>query len=194
MIKNVCVFASSSNNLEECFYKDSAEFGALLGRAGMNIVYGGSRLGMMFACAQAVKENGGNIIGVMPEKLYNFGVGNPEDCEDFILTKGMRERKAKMDEISDAVVALAGGFGTLEELSEMIVQKQLGYNNKPIVILNTNGFYDDLIRFFDTIIRKKLAKESSQALYYVASKPLEAVEYIQKYIPGSIESKFVSKT
>ena len=194
MIKNVCVFASSSNNLEECFYKDSAEFGALLGRAGMNIVYGGSRLGMMFACAQAVKVNGGNIIGVMPEKLYNFGVGNPEDCEDFILTKGMRERKAKMDEISDAVVALAGGFGTLEELSEMIVQKQLGYNNKPIVILNTNGFYDDLIRFFDTIIRKKFAKESSQALYYVASKPLEAVEYIQKYIPGSIESKFVSKT
>ncbi len=193
MIKNVCVFASSSNNLDECFYRDSAEFGALLGRAGMNIVYGGSRLGMMFACAQAVKHNGGHIIGVMPQRLYDFGVGNPEDCAEFILTKGMRERKAKMDEISDAVVALSGGFGTLEEISEMIVQKQLGYNNKPIVILNTDGFYDDLIRFFDTIIRRNFAKESSKDLYYVASTPAQAIEYIQKYTPQKVESKFVSK-
>lgn len=194
MIKNVCVFASSSNNLDECFYRDSAEFGALLGRAGMNIVYGGSRLGMMFACAQAVKQNGGHIIGVMPQRLYDFGVGNPEDCAEFILTKGMRERKAKMDEISDAVVALSGGFGTLEEISEMIVQKQLGYNNKPIVILNTDGFYDDLIRFFDTIILRNFAKESSKDLYYVASTPNQAIEYIQKYAPQTVESKFVLKT
>ncbi len=194
MIKNVCVFASSSNNLDECFYRDSAEFGALLGRAGMNIVYGGSRLGMMFACAQAVKQNGGHIIGVMPQRLYDFGVGNPEDCAEFILTKGMRERKAKMDEISDAVVALSGGFGTLEEISEMIVQKQLGYNNKPIVILNTDGFYDDLIRFFDTIILRNFAKESSKDLYYVASTPNQAIEYIQKYTPQTVESKFVLKT
>ena len=117
MIKNVCVFASSSNNLKECFYKDASELGKLLGQAGMNIVYGGSRLGLMYACASSVKTNGGKICGVMPQKLKDFGVGNPEDCDDFILTSGMRERKAKMDEISDAVIALAGGFGTLEEIS-----------------------------------------------------------------------------
>ena len=148
MIKNVCVFASSSNNLKECFYKDASELGKLLGQAGMNIVYGGSRLGLMYACASSVKANGGKICGVMPQKLKDFGVGNPEDCDNFILTSGMRDRKAKMDEISDAVIALAGGFGTLEEISEMIVQKQLGYNNKPIILLNTDGFYNNLIKFF----------------------------------------------
>ena len=91
----------------------------------MNIVYGGSRLGMMYASASAVRENGGKVIGVMPKRLKDMGYGNPEDCDEFILTTGMRERKAKMDEISDAVIALPGGFGTLEEISEMIVQNNL---------------------------------------------------------------------
>ena len=138
-MRNICVFASSSNNLENIFYKDASELGALLGQSGMNIVYGGSRLGMMYACASQVKLNGGKVIGVMPGRLYDIGFGNPDDCDEFILTTGMRERKAKMDEVSDGVIALAGGFGTLEEISEMIVQKQLGYNNKPIILLNTNA-------------------------------------------------------
>ena len=103
----------------------------------------------------------------------------------------MRERKAKLDELSDAVVAIAGGFGTLEELSELIVQKQLGYNNKPIVILNTDGFYDRLIDFFDTIITRNFANEESRKLYYIAKTPLEAIEYIKNYKPEDIGSKFV---
>ncbi len=183
MLKNVCVFASSSDNLDEIFYKDASELGALLGKSGMNIVYGGSRLGMMYACAKGVKDNGGKIIAVMPERLYDFGVGNREDCDEFYLTSGMRERKAKMDELSDAVVAIAGGFGTLEEISEMIVQKQLGYNSKPIVILNTNGFYDDLIRFFETIISGNFGKAQTRDLYYIASTPAEVLEFLAQYTP-----------
>ena len=191
MIKNVCVFASSSNNLKECFYKDASELGKLLGQAGMNIVYGGSRLGLMYACASSVKANGGKICGVMPQKLKDFGVGNPEDCDNFILTSGMRERKAKMDEISDAVIALAGGFGTLEEISEMIVQKQLGYNNKPIILLNTDGFYNNLIKFFDEIITLNFAKESTRELYYIADSPELAINYLKSYNPQEI--KFAGK-
>ena len=187
MIKNICVFASSSNQLKECFYKDASELGTLLGHAGMNIVYGGSRLGLMYACASAVKANGGKICGVMPQKLRDFGVGNPEDCDEFILTSGMRERKAKMDEISDAVIALAGGFGTLEEISEMIVQKQLGYNTKPIIILNTDGFYNNLINFFDDIIKQSFAKESSRYLYHIASAPEEVIRYIESYNPENVK-------
>ena len=183
MIKNTCVFASSSNSLDDIFYKDAAELGLLLGKNGINIVYGGSRLGMMYACASKVKENGGKIIGVMPQKLFDLGCGNPEDCEEFYLTSGMRERKAKMDEISDAVIALAGGFGTLEEISEMIVQKQLGYNTKPIVILNTKGYYNNLIQFFDTIISEKFAKKSIENLYYLAENPLDAIDYLKQYEP-----------
>ena len=190
-IKNICVFASSSNYLEEIFYKDARDLGLLIGSNGYNIVYGGSKLGMMFTCASAVKEAGGRIIGVMPEKLANMGCANPEDCDDFVLTLGMRERKAKLDELSDAVVAIAGGYGTLEELSELIVQKQLGYNNKPIVILNTDGFYNKLIEFFETIISRNFANIESKKLYFVAQTPEEAIDYIKNYVPNKIEAKFV---
>lgn len=193
MIKNVCVFASSSNQLEECFYEASSKLGELLGKSGMNVVYGGSRLGMMYACASKTRENGGKVIGVMPQRLVDFGVGNPEDCDEFFLTSGMRERKAKMDEISDAVVAVAGGFGTLEEISEMIVQKQLGYNGKPIVILNTDGFYDSLIDFFETIINRNFAKDSTRELYYIAKTPEEVVECLLNYVPQVAGSKFMLK-
>ena len=175
MINNICVFASSSNHLDEIFYKDAHELGFLIGKNGYNIVYGGSKLGMMYACASAVKKAGGKIIGVMPERLANMGCANPEDCDEFVLTVGMRERKAKLDEMSDAVVAIAGGYGTLEELSELIVQKQLGYNKKPIVILNTDGFYDKLIEFFETIINRSFANPEARKLYYVARTPLEAM-------------------
>ena len=180
-MKNICVFASSSNKLDKAFYQDAEKLGTLMGQNGMNIVYGGSRLGMMYACASAVKSNGGHIIGVMPQRLYDMGFGNSEDCDDFILTSGMRERKAKMDEISEGVVALPGGFGTLEEISEMIVQKQLGYNNKPIVMLNTNGFYDNLVSFFESIIDNNFAKQETNNLFYLAKTPEEVVNYIQEY-------------
>ena len=181
MLKNICVFASSSNNLDTIFYNDAAELGRQMGLNSLNIVYGGSRLGAMYACASSVKKYGSKILAVMPRKLYDIGVGNPDDCDEFYLTEGMRERKAKMDELSDAVVALAGGFGTLEEISEMIVQKQLGYNNKPIVLLNTNGFYNHLINFFNDIITNNFAKKDTENLYHIANTPEEVVSYLKKY-------------
>ena len=144
------------------------------------MVYGGSSLGLMWACAEQVKKNGRQIIGVMPERLHNMGVYT-DDCVELFVTPCMRSRKAKMDELSDGVVALAGGFGTLEELSEMIVQKQLGYNNKPIVLLNTNGFYDKLIEFFEEIIKQNFASKKARNLYYVAQTAEEAIEYIKNY-------------
>lgn len=180
MIKNICVFASSSNYLEEAFYEDSRELGKLIGENGFNIVYGGSTLGMMWACAEQVKLNGGKVYGVMPQRLVDMGC-RTDNCDEFHLAVGMRDRKQKMDEISDAVIALAGGFGTLEELAEMIVQKQLGYNKKPIVILNTNGFYDKLLEFFDVIVEEKFANRISKDLYFVAKNPQEAIDYIKTY-------------
>ena len=147
-IKNVCIFSSSSNSLDVVYYKNAEILGELLAKSGFNVVYGGSKLGIMYRVSKAAKDNGAKVTGIMPEKLYDLGVSE-SFCDEFYLTKGMRERKAKLDEKSDAVIALPGGFGTLEELSEMIVQKQLCYNNKPIVILNTAGFYDYLLKFFE---------------------------------------------
>jgi hypothetical protein len=179
-INRVCVFCSSSNSLAPQYYEEAKDLGRLLGQNGYDIVYGGSTLGLMWACASCVQNNGGKVYGVMPQRLVDMGC-KTDNCDEFYLTAGMRERKAKIDEISDAVIALAGGFGTLEELSEMIVQKQLGYNKKAIVILNTNGFYDKLIDFFEEMIEQKYAKENVRDLYYVASKPQEVIEYINTY-------------
>ena len=179
-IKRICIFASSCNYLEKSYYEVASEFGELLAKSGFDMVYGGSSLGLMWACAEQVKKNGRQIIGVMPERLHNMGVYT-DDCVELFVTPCMRSRKAKMDELSDGVVALAGGFGTLEELSEMIVQKQLGYNNKPIVLLNTNGFYDKLIEFFEEIIKQNFASNKARNLYYVAQTAKEAIEYIKNY-------------
>ncbi len=180
MIDNVCVFASSCNFLDKVYYDDAKELGRLLAQNNMNMVYGGSCLGLMWACAKEVKANGKRLIGIMPEKLKEMDVFS-DYCDEFYVTPCMRSRKAKMDEMSDAVVALPGGFGTLEELSEMIVQKQLGYNKKAIVILNTNGFYDNLLKFFDDIIQQKFANKKAENLYYIANTPQEAVEYLKNY-------------
>lgn len=189
-IKNICVFCSSSDYLDDIYYKDAKELGILIGQNGYNIVYGGSTLGMMWACASEVKNNGGKIYGVMPQRLVDMGC-RTDNCDEFFLAQGMRERKQKMDEISDAVIVMAGGFGTLEEFAEMLVQKQLGYSKKAIVILNTNEYYDKLLEFFEKIIENKFANRFVRNLIYVASTPQEAVEYIKNYAePQSTPSKF----
>ena len=180
-IKNICVFASASNDLSEVYYKDAQQLGILIAQSGYGLVYGGSRRGLMYACAGAAKQAGGRVYGVMPEKFADIGLANPEDCNEFYLTKGMRERKAKLDELSDAVIAIAGGFGTLEEISEMITQKQLGYSNKPIVILNTNGLYDSLVKFFENIINQGFADKGLRSIYYIAKSPEDALSYIKSY-------------
>ena len=185
MIKTVCVFASSSNYLDEVYYKDAKELGRLLGQNGYDVAYGGSNLGLMWACAEQAKGNGAKLVGVMPEKLQSMGVFT-EGCDEFHVTVGMRERKAKLDSISDAVIALAGGFGTLEELSEMIVQKQLGYNKKPVILLNTNGFYDKLNEFFEVVIEQKFANKNMRSIYYIANTPQEAIDYLKTYKPSDL--------
>ena len=143
MQHNVCVFSSSSSTLAPIYYEHARVLGELLGKNNMNLVYGGSKVGTMYEIAKSAKENGSKIIGVMPEKLYNFCV-SWDKCDEFYLTKDMRSRKAKLDECSDCVIAMAGGFGTLEELSEMFVQKQLGYNvaNNPQEAINYILNYD----------------------------------------------------
>ena len=179
-IKNICIFCSSSDSLEEIYYKDAELLGKLLGENGYNVVYGGSKLGLMYKVAKNAQDSGSKVIGIMPEKLYDLGVSE-SFCDEFYLTSGMRERKALLDEKSEGIIALAGGFGTLEELSEMIVQKQLCYNNKPIIILNTANFYDNLLKFFENIVYKKFASKNAKTLYYVANSPYEAINYLKNY-------------
>ena len=180
MIKKICVFASSSSKVDKCYNEAAEKLGYLLAENGFDIVYGGSSLGLMWACAGTAYKNGANVYGVMPERLYNMGVATDSGVE-LTVTECMRTRKAEMDRMSDAVVALPGGFGTLEELSEMIVQKQLGYNNKPVIMLNTNGFYNKLVEFFDTIIMQNFGKGGHREIYYIAETPEDVVKYLKNY-------------
>lgn len=181
-IKTICVYSSSANNLEQKYYEAAKELGILMGQNGFDLVYGGGTLGTMWINARAVKDFGGKVFGVIPEKLHALGIEN-YDCDELFVTKCMRSRKQKMDDLSDATIAIAGGFGTLEELSEMIVQKQLGYSTKAIVILNTDGFYDNLLKFFDEMIAKNFATSNSNELYFVAQTPKDAIKYLKNYTP-----------
>jgi uncharacterized protein (TIGR00730 family) len=176
------VYSSSSNILSQIYYQVAQELGMLMGKEGFNLIYGGGTLGTMYANANAVKDFGGKVIGVIPKKLHSLGIEN-QDCEQLIVTKCMRSRKDKLDKLADAAIALAGGFGTLEELSEMITQKQLGYNDKAIVILNTNGFYDDLLKFFEKMIKENFANQTSNQLFFVATTPTEVIDYLKNYKP-----------
>ncbi|MBP7212015.1 TIGR00730 family Rossman fold protein [bacterium] len=181
-IKKICVYSSSSKYLREKYYEISRELGRIMVANGYDLVYGGGSTGTMIENAKAVKSAGGKVTGIIPEKLRHLEVEN-KDCDELIITPEMRSRKEKLDVLSDATIAISGGFGTLEELSEMIVQKQLGYNDKAIVILNTDGFYDDLLKFFDRIMSENFANEVARELYYVAKTPQEAVDYINTYVP-----------
>ena len=180
MKKKICVYCSSSDFLDDIYYEAASEIGELIAKSGFDFVYGGGNLGMMHKAASRAKMFGAKIYGVIPEKLHNLGVLS-DDCDELYITQTMRERKDKMDNLSDCVLALAGGYGTLEELSEMIVQKQIGYNNKAIVILNTNGFYNDLIKFFERIENDHFTKNIKRELYYIADNPKKAIEYFLNY-------------
>ena len=186
-MKNICVFCSASNGLEESYYSEARKMGELLAKNNYNLIYGGSSLGIMGNISKVAKENGAKIIGVIPEKLHEICKhANSNIYDEYVVTKDMRDRKAKMDELSDGFIILPGGFGTLEEVSEMIDQKILGYNNKPIVFLNTNHFYDNLFEFFEQIILEKFAQTKVSYYYYLAHTPEEVIGYLQNYVPNKL--------
>lgn len=194
-MKKVCVYCSASDGINEIYYKDAKKLGELLGENGYDLVYGGSDFGLMGAVAQSAKQNGSKICGIMPKKIYEMVKHEGGCCDEFVLTEGMRDRKEKLDSFSDATITLAGGFGTLEEISEMIDQKILGYNTKPIVFLNTNNFYDKLFEFFSQIVEQNFARKKTLSLFYLAQTPQEAIEYLRNYVPNeppkSVEDIYV---
>lgn len=178
--KTVCVFCSSSESIPEVYFKASEELGALLVAHNFNLVYGGGNLGLMGSVARVFKKHNAKITGVIPQKIYN-SINPFEGHHEIIITKTMSERKGIMFEKAYGFVALPGGFGTLEEVLEVITLKQLGYIDKPIAFLNTNNFYDALFQQFEVIFKEKFAKESNRDLYFVSNAPSKIVEYLVNY-------------
>lgn len=191
MDKIICIYSSSSCAIDRCYFNVAEELGEAIALRGDTLLFGGGLIGLMGATAKAVHRHHGKVIGVIPKALNVKGVVY-ETCDELIVTEGMRERKAVMDARSDAFIALPGGFGTLEEILEIITLKQLKYHNKPIAILNVNGFYDRLLMQFEEIIDQRFAKPESKGLYHVMNTPNQALEYIDSYQPMVINEKWLT--
>lgn len=186
---NICVFSSSSNAISEKYFEAAEQLGCLIASGGHTLVNGGANVGLMEAVTLAVNKSGAKTIGVIPELMVNRSLESG-NLHEVIVTKDMMERKAKMRELSDAFIALPGGFGTLEEILEVITLKQLLYHNKPIVFVNTNNFFDNLFKQFDISCEEQFAKDVSKKMYFVTESVEEAMEYIENYKEEVIDAKW----
>jgi len=189
MNKTICVFCSSSDRLKPVFYDAARELGTRIGLEGDRLVYGGTAVGLMGETARSAKENGAHVTGVIPKRIHDAGIGW-DQIDEYIITTDMRERKALLSERADAFIALPGGFGTLEEILEVMTLKQLGYHQKPVLFLNTDRFYDPLLAHFDTLYAQRFAKESFRSLYFSAAHVDEAYGYIKTYQAEVSEAKW----
>ena len=184
LMKTICVFCSSSDSIDEIYFKTAIDLGCQIGDLNVDLVYGGGGIVLMVAVARSVHKNGGRVVGVFPE----FFREKNEDFEyveadELIIAETMRVRKAIMDERADAFVVLPGGVGTLEESIEIMSMKQLGLTDKPLVFVNTNNFYDGLISNLRKMVSLKFVKSSILELFAVCPNPSSALEFILSYQP-----------
>ncbi len=185
----ICVYCSSSDAVPEKYLVAAEETGRILASRGHSLIYGGASVGSMGAVARGTKDNSGEVTGVIPEKLHIHGLSF-SSLDKEIITPTMRERKMIMEEAADAFLALPGGIGTLEEIFEVMVLKQLGYHNRPVVFTDIDGFYTPLFGFLESLYREHFMKEHTRGQYYLAESPLKAIEYIENYTPPETVDKW----
>ncbi len=186
---NICVFSSSSNAIHDIYFEEAENLGKLIAKGNHTLINGGANVGLMEAVTIAASKAGAKTIGIIPEKLIGRSLAS-ENSHEVVVTSDMQERKARMRDISDAFIALPGGFGTLEEILEVITLRQLSYHTKPIVFVNTNHFFDHLFRQFEVSYNEMFAKEIYRELYSIAENSQEAIDYITGYVPFELDSKW----
>lgn len=171
---NICVFGASSEDLRREYFDEAHRLGALIAARGHTLVYGGGRGGLMGACAAGVLESGGELIGVAP-RFFDVGEILLKDRGEFLFTDTMAERKALMEQLADAFIVLPGGSGTLEEFFEVYTLRQLGQLDKPIVLLDTCGYYGALRALLRAAAEQRFLSESALSLPRFAAAPEEAL-------------------
>lgn len=189
-MKGICIFGASSQKAPDIYKEAAKDTGIQIVKSGFSLVFGAGGHGLMGAAAQGAAQEGGKIIGVIPEKLNLPGIASSL-CTEVIVTPTMHVRKQTMENLSCGFIALAGGFGTLEELLEVITLKQLGYIDLPIVVLNTNHYYDNLIEMFNRCVKDNFTNEKYLGLIYVAETPEQAVDYIKNYSHSEMPNKML---
>ena len=191
-MQTICVYSSSSDALADEYYRDAKALGEMIAQRHYHLVYGGARIGLMGAVATAVKENHGKVTGIIPQKIHQMGIAF-DLADELLVTPDLRERKARMEEKADAFIALPGGFGTLEETLEVMTLKQLRYHSKPIIFLNTLGFYNPLLEFFEQVYQGHFAKPDYRLLYHIAPDVPSIFQYLDTYQPTVIADKWFKK-
>jgi hypothetical protein len=177
MISRVTVFCASSQKVDPVYFKDALELGEILAINQIHVYYGGGAIGLMGCLADTMLKNGGHITGIIPRFMLEQGWGHPN--VEHIIVDDMHERKKKLAENTDAVIALPGGVGTMEELLEMITLKQLGKLLVPIVILNTNNFFNPLLNLFVQMIEQNFMRDIHSNIWTTVNKPSEVLEAIR---------------
>ena len=184
MSKRVCVYCASSGSCDPLFHETAREMGGLLAKRGYTIVYGGGRSGSMGAVADAALAESGEVVGVLPRFMVDLEWGH-SGLSELHLVEDMRTRKHLMLQDSDAVIAMPGGCGTLEELFEAITLKRLGLYFGAIVIVNTKGFFDPLVVLLARAIEERFMGEKHAQMWSVVARPEEAIEAISNAVPWS---------
>ncbi|MFW6326792.1 MAG: TIGR00730 family Rossman fold protein [Bacteroidota bacterium] len=186
---HICVFSSSSNAIPEIYFDEGRKLGRLIGLQGHTLVNGGANVGLMETVTVEASRNGAKTIGIIPERFAERSLAS-ENSHEIITTRDMMERKAKMREMSDAFIALPGGFGTIEEILEVLTLRQVNYHRKPVVFVNTNNFFEHLFQQFEVSFEQNFAKDIYRALYYSAKDSEDAMEFITRYKPVELDAKW----
>ncbi|MEG1564535.1 MAG: TIGR00730 family Rossman fold protein [Bacteroides sp.] len=176
-IQSICVYSASSTKIDEVYFEAACRLGGLLAQKNIRLVNGAGRIGLMRSVADAVLDGGGEVTGVIPRFMVEQG-WHHTGLTNLIEVDSMHERKQLMADLSDAVIALPGGCGTLEELLEIITWKQLGLYLNPIVILNTNGFFDPLLTMLERAIDENFMRRQHGDIWHVAHTPEEAIALV----------------
>lgn len=180
-MENICVFGASSGALDEAYYRAGYMLGVELANAGYGLVFGGGNMGIMGAAARGARSVGGRVTGVLPKFMADIEGIAYEDADELIVTDTMRERKMKMEELSEAFITAPGGLGTYEEFFEILTLRQLKQHKKALIVLNIEGFYDPMIAMLEHSVAEKFASPTILDLYSVADTPKEAIEQIRNY-------------
>ena len=176
-IKSVCVFCGASNNVPKKFLGSGADFGQMLAQRGIRLIYGGGDCGVMGAVANATMKNGGQVTGVFPVSLRNIE-NEHQSLSEIIIVETMHERKMGMFERSDAFIVFPGGFGTMDEMFEILTWKQLKLHDKPVIIFNYQGYWDPLIALMKNIIEIGFAKTEVATFYHVVTELDEIMDIL----------------
>lgn len=182
---SICVFCGSNGGADPAYLAAAEALGSGLAERGIRIVYGGGRVGMMGAVADAARAAGGEVIGVMPQQLVDLEIGHT-GIDDLRIVSTMHERKALMAELSDAFVALPGGIGTLDELFEIYTWAQLGIHAKPLALLDVAGYYRPLVAFLDHAVEQRFVRPNTREMLAVADDLDGVLAALERWRPASM--------